>query len=100
MSVMLQVRNVPDALHRTLKARAALKGVSLSDYCLAELRRAAETPSVEELAQRIRRREPLLRNLGAAELIRGEPGTDWRAAGPFANPGLIVDIIREMRESR
>ena len=39
MSAMIQVRNVPDALHRKLKSRAALEGMSLSDYLLAELRR-------------------------------------------------------------
>jgi len=39
---MIQLRNVPDGLHRTLKARAALSGMSLSDYLVAEIRRAAE----------------------------------------------------------
>jgi len=48
MTVMVQIRNVPDALHRTLKARAALAGMSLSDYLLAELRQLAERPSLEE----------------------------------------------------
>ncbi len=37
MSKMIQIRNVPDALHRKLKARAALEGMSLSDYLLAEV---------------------------------------------------------------
>lgn len=70
MSVMLQVRNVPEAIHRTLKSRAAQKGLSLSEYCLAELRRSAERPTVEEMIERIRRRPPLPRDLGAAALIR------------------------------
>jgi len=37
MSKMIQLRHVPDALHRKLKARAAKKGMSLSDYLIAEL---------------------------------------------------------------
>ena len=41
MSVMIQIRNVPDDLHRTLKARAAKAGMSLSDYLLDEVRRVA-----------------------------------------------------------
>jgi plasmid stability protein len=50
---MIQIRNVPDDLHRLLKARAALAGMSLSDYLLAELRRVASRPSREELATRL-----------------------------------------------
>jgi antitoxin FitA len=50
---MIQIRNVPDALHRRLKSRAALAGMSLSDYLLAELRQIADWPSVEELRQRL-----------------------------------------------
>ncbi len=45
MSKMIQIRNVPDGLHRRLKARAAMAGRSLSDYLLNEIRRAAERPS-------------------------------------------------------
>ena len=40
MSKMIQLRNVPDALHRGLKARAAMAGMSLSDYLLAEIKAA------------------------------------------------------------
>jgi hypothetical protein len=43
---MIQLRNVPDALHRTLKARAAMTGMSLSDYLLAEIREIAERPTL------------------------------------------------------
>ena len=50
---MIQIRNVPDALHRKLKARAALAGMTLSDYLLAEIRRTAERPTRHELLQRI-----------------------------------------------
>lgn len=47
------MRNVPDALHRRLKAKAAMEGVSLSDFILAELRRVAERPSRREMLERL-----------------------------------------------
>ncbi|MFL5269708.1 MAG: FitA-like ribbon-helix-helix domain-containing protein [Stellaceae bacterium] len=53
MSTMIQIRNVPEALHRKLKSRAALAGMSLSDYLLAELRRSAEKPTLAELRERL-----------------------------------------------
>jgi plasmid stability protein len=56
MSRMIQLRNVPDSLHRTLKARAALAGMSLSDYLLAEIRCLADRPTIGELRERLRRR--------------------------------------------
>jgi plasmid stability protein len=59
MGVMVQIRNVPEALHRTLKARAALAGQSLSDYLLAEMRRSAEALPREELLRRLRTLPPL-----------------------------------------
>ena len=48
MSKMIQLRHVPDALHRKLKARAARKGMSLSDYLVSELTPIAELPTMEE----------------------------------------------------
>ena len=54
----LQIRNVPDDLHRRLKARAAQRGQSLSEYAIEILRRAADTPTVEELTERMRSRSP------------------------------------------
>jgi len=48
MSSMIQIRNVPDALHRDLKARAAQEGMTLSDYLLAELRALAVRPTMHE----------------------------------------------------
>ena len=57
MPVMVQIRNVPEGIHRRLKSRAALAGMSLSDYLLAELRGAAERPTRAELLERIARRE-------------------------------------------
>jgi len=53
MSTMLQIRNVPDKLHRTLKARAALAGMSMSDFALRILRVALERPTREELLARL-----------------------------------------------
>lgn len=55
----IQVRNVPDATHRTLKARAALAGMSLSDYLRQELERLAATPTLEEFQARLRSRPPV-----------------------------------------
>jgi antitoxin FitA len=52
----IQVRNVPDDVHRTLRTRAAAAGVSLSDFALGELERAAQRPPVAELLQRARSR--------------------------------------------
>jgi antitoxin FitA len=72
MSKMIQLRNVPDALHRGLKARAALAGMSLSDYLLAEIKEIAERPTLEELRQRLREREPVLSRIDSARLVREE----------------------------
>jgi antitoxin FitA len=58
MSVMIQVRNVPDSVHRTLKIRAAAIGTSLSDYIKRELIRSAEQATIEELDERLRERGP------------------------------------------
>ena len=69
---MIQLRNVPDALHRTLKARAAKVGLSLSDYLLAEVRQVAERPTLEEMAERLSHRRPARLSVSAAEIIRAE----------------------------
>lgn len=53
MPKMIQVRNVPDEVHRTLKARAASTGISLSDYVKRDLEEAAARPSLEEIDARI-----------------------------------------------
>ena len=59
MSKMIQLRHVPDDLHRKLKARAALDGLTLSDYLLREVRKIAERPTPAELQARIARRTPV-----------------------------------------
>ena len=50
---MIQVRNVPESLHRRLKARAALEGRSLSDYLLQQMQAVADRPTAAELSQRL-----------------------------------------------
>ncbi len=72
MSVMIQIRNVPEALHRRLKARAAEAGMSLSDYLLADLRKAAERPTPGELRERLRTRPPVTLPEAAARAVRAE----------------------------
>lgn len=59
MSKMIQIRNVPEALHRKLKMRAAERGVTLSDFLLEQAKIAAEKPSLEELVRRIEQEPPL-----------------------------------------
>lgn len=72
----LQIRNMPDEAHRKLKARAAMAGMSLSEYALAQLLESLEHPTIEELSERIAQLPPL--DLG----------------------DTIVEIIREERDSR
>ena len=77
MSKMIQIRNVPDALHRRLKAKAAMSGRSLSDFLLIELRRIAEQLTREEFLERLSKREP-------AKLP----------------PGVVVAALHDGREER
>lgn len=72
MSKMIQVRNVPDSVHRTLKAQAALAGMSLSDFLLAEIRLLAERPTLAGLRERLRHRSQIATAVPAAEAIRRE----------------------------
>ena len=72
MSKMIQLRNVPDELHRKLKARAALEGMSLSDYLIAEVRRSAERPTLRELRERLARRTPVDPRISPAKAVRAE----------------------------
>lgn len=72
MSKMVQLRNVPDELHRSLKARAALAGMSLSDYLLREIRRSAERPTSEEMLRRLERRDPVKASFSPAEGVRAQ----------------------------
>jgi len=72
MSKMIQLRNVPDALHRSLKARAAIAGRSLSDYLLSEIKEIAERPTLAELRERLHRRKPAVVEFDTARLVREE----------------------------
>ena len=72
MSKMIQLRNVPDTLHRALKARAAMAGMSLSDYLLGEIKEIAERPTLSELRERLHRREPISVKIDTARLVREE----------------------------
>ena len=67
---MIQIRHVPEALHKKLKARAAMAGMPLSDYLLQEIRRVAEQPTIEELVERIRQLPPVEPSVPAARAVR------------------------------
>jgi antitoxin FitA len=72
MSVMVQVRNVPTALHRKLKSRAALAGLSLSDYILAELERSLQKPTRQEFLARLTTRARVDPEPTPADAVRAE----------------------------
>ncbi len=72
MSRMVQVRNVPDALHRKLKSRASDAGQTLSDYLLAELERLAVRPTRGEMLARIHSRKRVSLKTPAAVIVREE----------------------------
>ena len=70
MSKIIQIRNVSDRLHRTLKARAAREGMSLSDFIKRELERSAGRPTMREWLEAGRRAAPIPKNRSAAEIVR------------------------------
>jgi plasmid stability protein len=72
MSAMIQIRNVPDSLHRRLKSRAALAGMSLSDYLLQQIRDVAERPTIDELRERLARRSAVMLSVDTANAVRAE----------------------------
>jgi antitoxin FitA len=72
MTKMIQIRNVPDDLHRRLKVRAAQMGMSLSDYLKRELGHVAERPTLEEMLERIRQREPVELSEPIEDIIRAD----------------------------
>ncbi len=76
MSKMIQIRNVPDEVHRKLKMRAVEEGVSLSDLLAREARQLAERPTLAQMRARLLRRERVTPPEPAATLVRearGEP---------------------------
>jgi plasmid stability protein len=72
MSIMVQIRNMPDDLHRKLKSRAALAGMSLSDYLLREVQKSADLPTMEELQERLAARRIMQFSESHADAVRAE----------------------------
>jgi antitoxin FitA len=72
MPKMIQLRHVPDDLHRKLKARAAMEGLSLSDYLVRKVREVAERPTPAELRLRLTRRTPVIPRISPAKAVRAE----------------------------
>lgn len=68
----IQIRNVPEDVHRTLKARAAKQGMSLSEFLLSEVTELADRPTLEELTERVSKRSRVRLSPTAAETIREE----------------------------
>lgn len=69
---MIQIRNVPDELHRELKARAAAMGMTLSDYLLEELGSVATRPTMQEWLAEVREFDPVELTMSPAEAIAAE----------------------------
>lgn len=74
MSKRIRLRNVPDSLHRKLKARSALLVTSLPEYFVHEIQRIAERPTPEELRRRLQRRSRVIPSPSPAEALREERG--------------------------
>ena len=72
MAAMIQIRNVPDALHRRLKSRAALAGMSLSDYLMNGIRQVAERPTLDELRVRLESRPGMTPSVAPTQAVRAE----------------------------
>ncbi len=70
MSKMIQVRDVPDQVHVTLKSRAVREGMSLSDFIKRELARVAERPTMQEWLEHTRRVKPIKGKKSPAQVIR------------------------------
>ena len=75
MAKLVQIKRVPDAVHRTLKVRAAAAGMTLSDYLLGELTALAERPTMEEIVARLKARGPVGKAFDSAAAVRAERET-------------------------
>ena len=71
-TTMVQIRNVPVEFHRRLKARAAMEGMSMSDYILREVRKALERPTRQDVLDRLRARPARRLKRSATDVIRAE----------------------------
>jgi plasmid stability protein len=69
---MIQIRHVPDEIHKNLKIRATKKGMSLSDYLLSELVKIVKRPTLEEILERIEAREPTNVQENSVDAVRAE----------------------------
>lgn len=72
MSKMIQLRHVPDAVHRQIKVRAAAAGMSLSDYLVREVRKLAERPTIEEIKARLTALPPVHLKISPTKVVRRE----------------------------
>ena len=72
--MMVKIRNVPEDFYRRLKARAAIEGMSMSDYILREIAKSLEPPTRREILERLRSRPVRRLRRGAAEVIRADRG--------------------------
>jgi plasmid stability protein len=70
MSKMIQLRHVPDHLHRKLRTRAAMEGLSLSEFLLREVRRLVERPTLSELRERLAQRTAVSPRVSPARAVR------------------------------
>jgi plasmid stability protein len=69
-TTMVQIRNVPIDFHRRLKARAALEGMSMSDYILREMKKSLDRPSRQDVLDRIRARKTPKLPVDVAKVLR------------------------------
>jgi antitoxin FitA len=76
MSKMIQIRNVPDSVHRRLRLRAIEEGVTLSDLLAREARQLAERPTLSEMRVRLLGRERMVLRTRAARIVRGARGDE------------------------
>ena len=74
-NVMVQIRNVPPEFHRRLKARAAVEGMSMSDYVLREVGKSLERPMRQEVLDRLRAKPVRRLPRSAAQAVREERAT-------------------------
>jgi plasmid stability protein len=72
MAVMVQIRHVPDEIHRKLKMRAAECGMALSDFLLREVSEVANRPTLDEVVERVRLRPRVTGRIDSAALVRAE----------------------------
>jgi plasmid stability protein len=70
MGKTVQIRDIPDKVHRILKARAAQAGMSLSEYLMRELKQSASIPTEEELWERVKNLPPVVSSESSGEMIR------------------------------